>query len=374
MRTIGYAYPWDLTEDPRRRDRILSLGVDAVAVAGAYHAVRAATPSHPRHRVKDARHAAFYRPVEPARFQTLVPAPASWTEVEDAFGEAVATLHAGGTRALAWTVLTHSSELGERHPDHTVVNAFGEGYPWALCGSSEDVVELAAALVGALAAGTDLDGFVLEALGHLGFEHGSRHDKTMSYTAADRALLSICFAPACRALRDDRGDELASAVRAALGPDAPPRAADATLEEVLAPELAAAVSRGREAATERMASRVAAALPAGEVHLHASPDVHSTGPFAPVVPALRGLGPGTAVAASAWGSPERIERQVRALAGAAGGAEVGAYLTVLEPGSPPLAEQLERAAAAGATTAHVYHLGLCSEAQLDEVAAVLAGG
>lgn len=371
MRVIGYTYPWDLTEDPWRRERVLGLGLDAVAVAGAYHAVRAATSTHPHQRTKVADHAAFYRPVDPARFGTLVPRPAGWTASADAFGETVALLHGAGVPALAWTVLSHSSEVGGRHPDHTVVNAFGERYPWALCTSHPDVVELATALVSELAAGTGLDGVVLEALGHLGFEHGGLHDKTMSYSALERTLLSICFAPSCRAARGaEADDDLAGAVRGALQPGSPAGRPEASLVDVLGAERVALLAAGREQAVEQLAAAVAGVLPA-EVHLHASHDVHATGPFVPVRPTLRGLPAGSAPVASAWGSAERIGSQVRALVEASDGAPVGAYLTFIEPGAPPLAEQVASAEEAGATSVHLYHLGLCSAAQLDEVAALV---
>ncbi|RCK68187.1 hypothetical protein DT076_17555 [Desertihabitans brevis] len=371
MQLIGYAYPWDLTEDPRRRDRVLGLGLHAVAVAGAYHAVRAATPSHPRHRTKDARHAAFYRPVRRDRFGVLVPAEPSWTEQRDAFGEAVRTLHENGTRALAWTVLSHSSEIGRRHPDHTVVNAFGERYPWALCTSSRDVVELAAALVRELGEGLPLDGYVLEAVGHLGFTHGGLHDKTMAYSALEATLLSICFAPACRELRGGDDEELRTAVRAALDPATARPAADLAptdLTGALGPELEGRLAAARAVAVGRTCAALAEVVH-GEVWAHGDPDVHATGAFTAATPELQRLADGHVVAA-AWGSLESIGPAVAALSSQP---HLGAYLTVLEPGSPPLAEQVTRAAEAGASTVHLYHLGLCTDRHLDEIAEVAQG-
>ncbi len=57
------AYPWDLIDDPGAVARVRAAGADGVAIAAAYHSVRAATPLHPRHRIVDARSAALYLPV-----------------------------------------------------------------------------------------------------------------------------------------------------------------------------------------------------------------------------------------------------------------------------------------------------------------------
>ena len=47
MRAWANLYPWDVDGDPAAPDRIAGLGLAAVTLAAAYHAVRAVTPFHP---------------------------------------------------------------------------------------------------------------------------------------------------------------------------------------------------------------------------------------------------------------------------------------------------------------------------------------
>src|SRR3954469_13901297 len=146
VNTVAHVYPWDLVGDPGAAARIAGLGVDAVALAASYHTVRAATPSHPEHRLVDARHAAFYLPVRDEVWQgkRLRPAAPSWVvgaSGKSSFETARDALREVGLPVYAWTVLTHSSRLGDQHPDVAVVNAFGDRYPYALCPSNVDVTE-----------------------------------------------------------------------------------------------------------------------------------------------------------------------------------------------------------------------------------------
>ena len=74
VRVSAYLYPWDVDGDPTAADRIAGLGLDGVTLAAAYHAVRAVTPFHPRHRIVTREAAAYYRPDE-ARWQGAKLAP-----------------------------------------------------------------------------------------------------------------------------------------------------------------------------------------------------------------------------------------------------------------------------------------------------------
>src|SRR5207253_3034253 len=56
-----------------------------------------------------------------------------------------------GLRVHAWTVLHHNSRLGAAYPDCTLVNAFGDPYPFGLCPAHPDVRAYTIALVTALA-------------------------------------------------------------------------------------------------------------------------------------------------------------------------------------------------------------------------------
>ena len=53
--------------DPAAADRIAGLGLTGITLAAAYHAVRAVTPFHPRHRIVTRDAGVYYR-VDPARW------------------------------------------------------------------------------------------------------------------------------------------------------------------------------------------------------------------------------------------------------------------------------------------------------------------
>ena len=138
----GHAYPWDVLGDPSFVDR----SPPAVTLAAAYHSVRAATPLHPSRRIVDARHAALYRPIRDSVWTDLRPKAPDWMDEPDPFGTAAAILRAAGRRVTAWIVLTHNTRLGTLRPDVTVVNCFGERYPYALCPAHAEVRDYAATL------------------------------------------------------------------------------------------------------------------------------------------------------------------------------------------------------------------------------------
>lgn len=80
----------------------------------------------------------------------------------DAFGEAAGALADAGLEVHTWVVLAHNSRLGAEHPDTSVVNAYGDRYPWAPCiaqpATRAYLVDLAAeAAVRPGQAGTELE-------------------------------------------------------------------------------------------------------------------------------------------------------------------------------------------------------------------------
>ncbi|MWJ19620.1 hypothetical protein DOU17_11960, partial [Clavibacter michiganensis subsp. michiganensis] len=203
------AYPWDLIDDPGAVARVRAAGADGVAIAAAYHSVRAATPLHPRHRIVDARSAALYLPVREGAWGELRPDDDTPWVGPDAFARAAGVARAAGLRVEAWIVLTHSTSVGTRNPGSCVVNAFGEAYPYALCPARPEVREYAAVLVAETAAAADLDGVMLEACGPMGLGHLGHHEKTAGadWSAEQEALLSICFCTVCVALLAEAGED-----------------------------------------------------------------------------------------------------------------------------------------------------------------------
>jgi hypothetical protein len=358
---VIYAYPWDVVGDPAAPGRLAGLGVDAVALAASYHAVRAATPLHPSHRVVDA-HAAIYVPVRPAAWGRLVPAAPTWTP-PDAFARAGDALRRAGLAVHAWIALTHNSRLGSAHPDLTVRNAFGDAYPYALCPAHPDVAGYCATLVREIVELGEPDGVILEGCGPLGFRHDGLHEKTAGadWSAAHLDLLSLCFCAACA-----RRYPAQVRARVRAGIDGAPGSVEDALGD-LAPAVRE-VRTGLAASLRRIVLRETRDLP---VALHANPSPWAAGSAASVTPGTKA----DVLVGNCWGDPGGDAANLRRLRGlAAPGTRVGAYVLTLPPRSADpedLLAHLARYQQAGATDLHFYHGGLASPARLNAVAAAL---
>jgi hypothetical protein len=343
----GHAYPWDVLGDPGFLDR----APEAVTLAAAYHSTRAATPLHPGHQIVEARQAALYRPVDDAvwKGRELRPLGADWVDEADPFGTAAALLRAAGRRVSAWIVLTHNTRLGLENPAVTVVNCFGEPYPYALCPAHPEVRDYAATLAAEAVRDVEVDGISLEGCGQLGVTHLGHHEKTDGAWAPGTAtLLSICCCVACRAdwSREglDPGEVTAGLREAVRDPAAAPS------DPVLATLLAV-----RHRNTDALRRQVLAGLPPVPVTLHAHPDPWATGPSPGLTPTAED--DVDALLVPAWPTTEASAELVRQAATT--GLPVDAYVSVLAPFDPArIVPHVRRLQAAGASRFSLYHLGL----------------
>jgi hypothetical protein len=357
----------------------MGTGVHRVALAAAYHSVRAATPRHPGRRVVDAGSAALYVPVTGAWDGSLL-APGyavDWAGCDDSFSEAAEIIHRAGLPVDAWMVLTHSSAVGTKHPGLCVQNAFGEIYRHALCPSHLAVQEYAAMLVAQVMELGRPDGLVLEAVGPLGFSHQNQHEKTAGadYSPWVQALLSLCFCDGCCRTYNSRGIAAESARS---------RIRDAVLtheDAASTPDTAGGSGNFRELLQVRWEATAAlldACLSAVDdsglepkISLHVSPDPWSTGPFMSVEALRRSkLWPGRdgTVVVPCWDDPAQGTATVGSMKAAAPEATVGSYLLILPPKAAcasSLALEWGELIGAGSQELHVYHLGLASTARLD---------
>ncbi|MFF3245684.1 hypothetical protein ACFYWY_18545 [Streptomyces sp. NPDC002870] len=376
MKTSAFLYPWDVVGDPDAAARIADLGVQQVTLAAAYHSTRALTPRHPRHRIVTAQHAAVLYEVDEERWagRELRPYTAGDWAPGDAYGEAAAALADAGIEVHSWVVLAHNSRLGAEHPDTSVVNAYGDRYPWAPCIAQPAVRALVTDLAAEAATRPGARGTELESCGWYGLAHLHAHDKIAGVGLADAAqyLMSLCFCPACRDGYAQEGLKptlLAAAVRDALEPVwAGAAGADAGVEKLLGAELSAAtlVFRTRTARTfqEAAVAAVRAAAPQGfQVLLHADPVAHHCGANAGVDPA-HVLSVADGVVVPCTGGPRLLapfaEQEVE-------GAVLAANFTVVSGmgGSPgTLVDDAARAVGLGATEVRLYHAGLASEGDL----------
>jgi hypothetical protein len=379
LRVSAYLYPWDVDGDPTAIDRIAGLGLDGVTLAAAYHAVRAVTPFHPRHRIVTREAAVYYRTGE-ARWRGSPLAPVQ-AEPPGSFERAAARLRGRGLRVGAWAILTHGCRPGDS-PAVCVKNAYGDRYPWALCAASAAVRDYATALAAEVAALDDTDEIELEACGWYGIDHGGAHDKTGEAAAgpAARWLLSLCFCPACADLYARAGADpgelraaVCSALDAALGwGSAGPAGADGLLPDGMAAVLDAARAEAAARLLHEVIAVVRAAGPGKPVLVHADPDPRVCGSNPGYDPAVL-LGPGGAdgIVLSCWDPAAARHVVARAAAAAPPGARIASGLLAVaglggDPGA--LAAQAGAVARAGATELRVYHAGLACADDLDAIA------
>ncbi|MFD8739248.1 hypothetical protein ACFV06_30650 [Streptomyces sp. NPDC059618] len=390
MRASAFLYPWDVNGDPAAAARTAALGVRQVTLASAYHSTRALTPRHPRHRIVTAAHAAVLYPVDEERWRgrALRPYPAGDWAPGDAFGEAAAALAGAGLDVHTWVVLAHNSRMGEEHPATSVVNAYGDRYPWAPCVARPATRAYLAGLAAEAAVRPGAAGTELESLGWYGLAHLHAHDKIAGVPLGDAGqyLMSLCFCASCAEGYGRQGldaEELASFVRGALEPvwrGGPSGGGWAGVEKLLGAGTAAATRVWRDQVArslqEETVSAVRAAAPAGfQVLLHADPVSFHCGANAGVDPGhILSVADGVVVPCTGGAGP--LTPFAEAIRAGARGRVLAANFTVVSGmgGRPEaLAADAARAAELGATELRLYHAGLASDADLDAVRGALAG-
>ncbi|MFE3851437.1 hypothetical protein ACFXPN_09865 [Streptomyces griseorubiginosus] len=385
MKASTFVYPWDVNGDPEAAARIAGLGVRQATLAAAYHSTRALTPRHPRHRIVTAEHAAVLYPTD-ARWEgrELRPYAAGDWAPGDAFEEARAELAGAGLEVHTWVVLAHNSRMGAEHPSTSVVNAYGDRYPWAPCiaqpATRAYLVDLAVeAAVRPGAAGTEL-----ESLGWYGLQHLHAHDKTGGVPLGDAGmyLMALCFCPSCREGYGEQGadpDELAATVRTALEPlwqGAPDDGGWTGVQKLLGDELAAATRAWRDETArtlqETAVRAVRAAAPEGfQILLHADPVTYHVGAN-PGVDPQHILSVADGVVVPCAGGPGLLTPFAETRKDAVIAAN---FPVVAEMGGSPgtLAADVARASELGATEVRLYHAGLASDGDLEAIRSALAG-
>ncbi|OKK08533.1 hypothetical protein AMK26_05945 [Streptomyces sp. CB03234] len=384
MRTSAFVYPWDVIGDPDAAARIADLGVEQVTLASAYHSTRALTPRHPAHRLVTAEYAAVLYPPDRSRWagRDLAPYEAGDWAPGDAYGAAALALEAAGLDVHSWVVLAHSSRLGAEHPGTSVVNAYGDRYPWAPCVARPEVRAYLVDLAAEAAVRPGARGTELESCGWYGMAHLHAHDKIAGVVLGDAAqyLMSLCFCAACREGYAGQGadpDELAACVRRALEPVwSAGGSADAgwpAVEKLLGAGLAAATLAWRAHAARALqeaavAAVRAAAHPAFRILLHADPAPYRTGANPGVDPAhILSVADGVVLPCTGGGAdtvlpPFAAHARVDTV--------LAANLTVVTGmgGSPStLAADAAHARELGATELRLYHAGLASDQDLATV-------
>lgn len=382
MRLGLYAHPFDLQAlaDRGGLARLRDLGFAEVALATSYHDGRWLMPWHPDGVVRFLEDGTVhFRPT--GDYGSLRPQPSR--EVPAVGPSPLERLCADAGRhgllVRAWTVFTHNSRLGERHPDRCVQNAFGDVYRYALCPAQPDVQQYIVAMVQDLAAHEGLGVIELEAIGQMGWKHSSHHDKA-SFAPAGLldAALSACFCTACAAqlgalghdVRQLRGDVRAFVQQQlrdgdAMAPAKPP----ADEPGWLAPVLAA-----RARTTAAVAARVVAGTPQVARAVQVHPQPWFTGSQLALAPAAAYPATDERVLTCYGDGPDAIAKTLAATR-LAGSARSRVCIWPKAPqftGDDDLHRLLDACAQHGVASLAVYHLGLLPWRTIERVAKILA--
>jgi hypothetical protein len=281
----------------------------------------------------------------------------------------------------AWVVLSHvdgldvPSELLRR-------NALGEALPYAACPSQPEVRGHFGTLLREVLTASETDDIVLEAVGPLGIDHASQHDKTgaASLAPAMRAALSFCFCSGCLdslAAHGVDGERLRSELRRDILADALPSLTAALADRRVSAHLA---SIANAASAHAVSAAVAAG--ASSVWIHATAEQTAGGPAVSIGhtihPSIVSAASSASLGfiASCWGPAAASEQRIEGLHRSAAGHEIGSYVTVLggehADGADSLAARWRRLAEAGSKELHLYHAGLAQQPAFDVARQALA--
>jgi hypothetical protein len=197
-----WMYAWDFADEGV--DHVMGWaaesGIQALQVAGAYHAGWFIHPHNPRHRAYMTEDGCIYFHPEMRRYRDTVlkPRVASVCAGVDWMREVGKRLSRHGLKMVSWTVCTHNTRLGLLHPDCTVQNCFGDSYPHALCPSNPNVRNYLTALCGDLANNLPLHAVQLESPGFMGLVHGHHHERDLTVLSpTETSLMDLCFCSSC---------------------------------------------------------------------------------------------------------------------------------------------------------------------------------
>jgi len=193
-----YTYAWDLIDEGTVEAvaRFRDVGLNTITLAAAYHAGKFIRPHGKSGKVYFPEDGTVYFRPDMGRYGAIKPTPGSLLDDHDPFADIKAA--APDMRRVAWTVCMHNTALGQRHPEFTVRNAFGDGYPYSLCPAVPEVRDYIVTLCRDMAERQELDGVLLESPGFMPFDHGFHHEFfLLPMNRWAKWLLALCFAPAC---------------------------------------------------------------------------------------------------------------------------------------------------------------------------------
>jgi hypothetical protein len=174
-------------------------GFDGIELAAIYHHARDVHPHNPVHRVRFLDGGAFFFQPRPDAFrgQQIQPYLSPMLERIDPLRELLTVGQEQDLAVRAWAIMLHNFALGERYPDATAENAFGDRLLTDLCPANPDVRVYAATATAELSR-TGVEAIVAESICFMPFDHGFHHERTpYPLSEMTRFCLSLCFCAHC---------------------------------------------------------------------------------------------------------------------------------------------------------------------------------
>ena len=200
-----FSYSWDLAENgvAKSVEEFKSLGINTVTLASSYHAGKFLRPKSKVKKVYFPEDGTVYFKSDASKYGEIKPISNSIYGDGQILRELT---EAKGLSVSAWLVLLHNTQLGTKHQDSAVQNAFGDPYVYALCPSAPEARAYAVGLAKDVTESYEVDGISVESIGFPPYEHGFHHE--MSFIKPNKWLsqnLGLCFCKYCVAGAEKAG-------------------------------------------------------------------------------------------------------------------------------------------------------------------------
>jgi len=200
-----FSYSWDLAENgvSNSVEEFKSLGINTVTLASSYHSGKFLRPKSKIKKVYFPEDGTVYFKSDASKYGEIKPISNSIYGDGQILRELTETK---GLSVSAWLVLLHNTQLGTKHQDSAVQNAFGDPYVYALCPSAPEARAYAIGLAKDVTESYEVDGISVESIGFPPYEHGFHHE--MSFVKPNKWLsqnLGLCFCKYCVAGAEKAG-------------------------------------------------------------------------------------------------------------------------------------------------------------------------
>lgn len=382
MYSAIWAYPWDLFDEgiDTVLGRVADAGMNGISVAAAYHNVRALCPHNPKRAVYHGEGGVIYFKPNFAYFTNSLQPVESELIGDDhppLFDDLCKAAARRNIKVHAWTVLHHNTRLGTANPDCTIVNAFGDRYPFGLCPSNPKVRQYSIGLVRSLAERYPLDVIELESLGYMGIDHSGHHSKSgVQLDETQRWLLSICFCRYCAARMEANGIDVDYARESIEGYLLSGFVDGGNHRDILSCVDMEGIAAARNQAVLTLLEEIASQCDRSQTQicLYVSSNVRATGAPTGVPRDKAAAHCDRFLVQTSEKEPAKIEASLSPVVRSQAGLPVHAGLQAIEPfvqSAEDVAASIQAAVNAGAEGLQFYHYGLMRLQNLDWISAGL---